>query len=195
MRVSLGIALAAASLLAQSNPKTPQPVPGGYFLPNGWRITPLGKPIPTEDLLLNLQPSPDGKVVVALHGGFNPHGLVVVDTATEEAVQRIPLKSAWLGMAWSPDGGKLYVSGGNANGRKPTSAPVYGFTYANGRLSNEPVTKFEESIPASDIYWSGLAHHPKKSVLYAANRGTTRNASYIAVFETETGKLRKRIPV
>ncbi|MBL8290725.1 MAG: hypothetical protein JNN08_02750, partial [Bryobacterales bacterium] len=67
----------ALSLFAQ----LPKPTSDGYFLPNGWRITPLGKAIPTEDMLLNLLPSPDGKVVVALHGGFNPHGLVVVDTA------------------------------------------------------------------------------------------------------------------
>ena len=72
----------------------PHAVPGGFSLPNGWQITPVGKAIPTEDLILNLSPGKDGRVVVAQHGGFNPHGLAVIDTTTEEAVQRIGLQSA-----------------------------------------------------------------------------------------------------
>src|SRR5437667_2238237 len=100
----------AVALLAQ----TPHPIPNGYALPNGWRISPLGKAIPTEDLILNLTASLDEKIVVAQHGGFNPHGLVVIDTRTEEPVQRIRLRSAWLGLAWSDDGSRLFVSGGSA---------------------------------------------------------------------------------
>jgi hypothetical protein len=74
-------------------------------LPNGWRITPAGKPIvDTEDMVLKLTTAPDGRAVVATHAGYNPHGLVVVDTKTHQAVQRIGLKSTWLGMAWATDG-------------------------------------------------------------------------------------------
>jgi hypothetical protein len=76
----------------------PHPLSGGYALPNGWRITPLGKAIVTEDMVINETMSPDGRVVVALHAGFNPHGLVVVDAQTDEVVQRISLNTAWLGM-------------------------------------------------------------------------------------------------
>ncbi len=85
--------------------RLPQPVPGGFDLPNGWRITPAGKPIvDTEDMVLKLTTAPDGRAVVATHAGYNPHGLVVVDTKTHQAVQRIGLKSTWLGMAWATDG-------------------------------------------------------------------------------------------
>jgi hypothetical protein len=98
----------------------PKPIQGGYDLPNGWKITPAGRAIVTEDMVLKVVASPDGRSIIALHSGFNPHGLVVIDAKTQEAVQRIGLKSAWLGMAWSPDGKTLYVSGGNANGK---SAP------------------------------------------------------------------------
>ena len=34
---------------------------------------------------------PTVRAVVALHSGFNPHGVVVVDAHTEEAAQRIPV--------------------------------------------------------------------------------------------------------
>src|SRR6202035_3867822 len=105
----------------------PHAIAGGYELPNGWRLTPLGLAIPTEDMVLNVSVAPDRKAVVALHSGFNPHGILVVDVNSEEAAQRIPLKSAWLGLAWHPNGKKVYVSGGTANGRTATRAPIYIF--------------------------------------------------------------------
>jgi hypothetical protein len=150
----------------------PHAISGGYELPNGWRLTPLGRAVATEDMVLNVSMAPDHKAVVALHSGFNPHGLVVVDARSEEAVQRIPLKSAWLGLAWHPNGKRLYVSGGNANGKKPTRAPIYIFDYENGRLSKEPAGTLEETIDTSELYWSGLVHHQSKPLLFAANRGT-----------------------
>jgi len=170
---------------------------GGFALPNGWKITPVGKSIPTEDLLLNLQPSPDGRVVIAQHGGFNPHGLVVVDAASDAAVQRIRLKTAWLGLAWSNDGKRLFVSGGGANHARNNNsvAPVYVFDYAAGRLSDKPVAEWKDTLPAAQTYWTGLAHHPKKDLLYAGNRGNDPLAGHISVFDTATGKIVAKIPV
>ncbi len=57
----------------------PGPSTDGYLLPNGWRITPIGKVIHTEDLILSILPTPDSRAVVAVHSGFNPHGLVLID--------------------------------------------------------------------------------------------------------------------
>jgi YVTN family beta-propeller protein len=173
----------------------PHAISGGYELPNGWRLTPLGRAVATEDMVLNVSMAPDHKAVVALHSGFNPHGLVVVDARSEEAVQRIPLKSAWLGLAWHPNGKRLYVSGGNANGKKPTRAPIYIFDYENGRLSKEPAGTLEETIDTSELYWSGLVHHQSKPLLFAANRGTGAGPSNVVDFETTTHKLVQRIPV
>jgi YVTN family beta-propeller protein len=194
----LRIALVLVPIAAGVAQNIPQPIPDGYALPNGWRLTPTGKSITTEDMVLSSTAAPDGMAVIASHAGYNPHGLVVVDTKTEEAVQRIPLKSAWYGMTWSPDGKKLFVSGGNANGTKgakPTRAPIYVFSYANGRLSNEPVSQLEETIDKSEIFWSGVAHHPKKNILYAANRGTNAGMGNVVVFDSSNGKLLTRIPV
>ena len=182
----------AGGLAAQ---QLPHAIPGGYDLPNGWRLTPLGRAISTEDMVLNVSLAPDRKAVVALHSGYNPHGIVVVDTRSEEAVQRIPLKSAWLGLAWAPNGKRLYVSGGNANGKNPTRAPIYIFDYDNGRLSAQPAGTLEETIDTSELYWSGLVHHRTKPLLFAANRGTGAGPSNVVVFDTSTGKLLQRIPV
>src|ERR1051325_1277604 len=89
-RIVLALAIALSGFAQQ----LPHATPNGYELPNGWRLTPLGRAIQTEDMVLNVSMSPDRKAVIALHSGFNPHGLVVVDPQSEEAVQRIRLKSA-----------------------------------------------------------------------------------------------------
>ena len=175
-----------ASFAADDQPVWPGPIEGGYHLPNGWRITPVGKSVPTEDLILNIQPSPDGKTMIAEHGGYNPHGLVVIDAKTDEVLQRIPLSSSWFGLAWRPDGTKLYVSGGNS---RKESAPVYEFEYKDGRLSERPVRNLMETIDPKEIYWAGLAHHPSKDVLYAASR----TAGNVVVFDTATGEILKRV--
>jgi YVTN family beta-propeller protein len=175
--------------------RLPQPIPGGYALPNGWRITPAGKSVDTEDLVLNLTTAPDGASVIATHGGFNPHGLVVIDAKTEQVTQRIPLRSAWLGLAWSLDGSKLYVSGGNSQSRRnPAKGAIYVFDYKAGKLSEKPVRQLEEPED-TQIYWSGIAHHPTKPLLFAANKKVSPVAGYVAIFHSETGALETRIPV
>ena len=105
--------IALFSLCLSLAAQTPKASPQGTDLPNGWKLSPAGRHAVTLDYVLNVQPAPDRKALVALHSGFNPHGLVVVDPVTVEILQRIPQKSAWLGLAWAPDGARLYVSGGN----------------------------------------------------------------------------------
>jgi YVTN family beta-propeller protein len=177
----------------------PKSIPGGFDLPNGWRITPAGKTIDTlEDLTLKMVTSPDGRIVIASHSGYQPHGIVVIDTKTQKEIQHIDLKTTWLGMAWSPDGHTLYVSGGNATGSKDikgSAAPIYEFHYSNGRLSEKPTGEFVETIDPKLVWWSGVAILPSKHVLYAANRGTGLGPSNVVVFDLNTRAILTRIPV
>lgn len=169
--------------------QSPGPTEEGYLLPNGWRITPVGEVVHMEDLILNIVPTPDNRAVVALHSGYNPHGLVVIDGKTDEAVQRIPLPTSWLGLAWHPDGSKLYVSGGNNSSNKGIRAPIYVLDYKDNRLSEEPSATFMETVAPTEIYWSGLVHHPAENLLFAANR----TAGNIVVFDSSSGRLITRI--
>src|ERR1700742_680710 len=136
--------------IGEPTKQLPKYIPGGFDLPNGWRITPAGKAIATlEDMVLNLVVSPDGRIVVASHSGYLPHGIDVFDVKTQKQIQHIELKTTWLGMAWSADGHTLYVSGGNATGAKKiqqTAAPIYEFTYADGRLSDKPSGQLLETV-------------------------------------------------
>jgi YVTN family beta-propeller protein len=193
---SAAVVFLLAGALAQ--PEPPHSTPDGYALPNGWKITPPSHVIPTEDMVLKIVTSPDDRVLIASHSGYNPHGLVVADEKSEEAVQRIRVKTTWLGMAWSPDGKTLYVSGGNANGKKRISAslaPIYEFSYKDGKLSEASTGELNETIDKSQVWWSGMAYHPRKSLLYAANRGTGPGPSNVVVFDTKTREIVTRIPV
>jgi YVTN family beta-propeller protein len=165
-------------------------------LPNGWKLSPAGKQIRTEDMVLGLSSAPDGKMMVAVHSGFNPHGMMVVSQKTEEPVQRIPMKSAWMGLAWSLDGSKLYVSGGNGVSRRnPTKAALNVYGYKDGLLTEKPIAELESPWEANQTYWSGLAHHPSKPLIFAANRGTGVLSGHVAVFDTAAAKLLATIPV
>lgn len=167
----------------------PGPIEGGFKLPNGWQITPLGKAVETNDLLTNLVPTPDGKSMVGLSSGFNPHELVLIDGASDEKVQTIGLPTSFMGLAWSPDGTLLYVSGGNNKSREEIRAPIYVFRYDGERLSEKPVRELSERIAPSEIYWSALVHHPTRPLLYAANR----TAGNVVVFDTASGEIVTRI--
>jgi YVTN family beta-propeller protein len=185
--------------IGQPTKQLPKYIPGGFDLPNGWRITPAGKAIATiEDLVLNLVVSPDGRIVIASHSGYLPHGIDVIDTKTQKLTQHIELKSTWLGMTWSPDGHTLYVSGGNATGAKNiagSAAPIYEFSYADGRLSEKPTGGLVETVAPKTVWWSGVAYLPSRHWLYAANRGTGPGPSNVVVFDMKTRAILTRIPV
>jgi YVTN family beta-propeller protein len=185
--------------IGQPTKQLPHFIQGGFDLPNGWRITPAGKPIAElNDLVLNMVVSKDGRIVVATHSGYQPHGIDVFDVKTETLTQHIELKTTWLGLAWSPDGKTLYVSGGNSTGAKNIAAspsPIYEFTYSNGRLSDQPTGQFVETIDSKKVWWSGVAYLPGKNLLYAANRGTGPGPSNVVVFDAKTRQIITRIPV
>ena len=104
-------------------------------------------------------------------------------------------------MTWSSDGHTLYVSGGNrgAFGRRAVGAdpvaPIYEFTFADGRLSEQPTGRLVETIDPKLVWWSGVAYLPSKHLVYAANRGTGTGPGNVVVFDAKTRQIVTRIPV
>jgi DNA-binding beta-propeller fold protein YncE len=187
-----GVALAFLACLPFALSQQIGPNASGYLLPNGWTISPLGKSVPTGDLIMNMTRTPDGKAIVALHSGFIQPGLLVLDAKTGAVLQRIPVATTWLGLAWNPAGDILYVSGGGCcrtPDRGISPAPIYAFRYQAGKLELERNRMLKDSLDATQTYWSGLVHHPTKPLLFAANRNTNE----VIVFDTTSGKVLSRL--
>jgi len=83
-------------------------------LPVNWRIQPAGTQIALDALPLSAAVSPDGKFLLALNAGNRP-SISVVDFAAMKESARIPIPDAGLGLAFSPDGRRVYVGGGSRN--------------------------------------------------------------------------------
>ncbi len=87
----------------------------GTLLPNGWTLTPEGAQIPTSDLPLNMVLSNDGRYLLVTTNGNGDQTIEVIDLNANQSVQRISVKKSWLGLAFSPDGERFFVSGGDDN--------------------------------------------------------------------------------
>jgi len=139
-RISVGLALLALAGLctavlavAQSSPPQIYAVPGkqddgSVLLSNGWRIAPAGKHVAVETLPLNVVVTPDSRYAIVATSGLMRPSLAVIDIATWTVKNTYKLDNAWFGLAFSPDGTKLYVGGGGQNN-------VQEFSYADGVLT------------------------------------------------------------
>jgi len=178
---ALLLALAASAAGAPEPPRRPGQGASDTLLPNGWRIAPAGRHLQVGDLPLSMALSPDGRYLIVENNGYAKPTLTVVDLKRFVVLDRVPLESAWLGLAWHPDGKRVYASAGSANA-------VY-------ELSWKPGTqlKVEATIPVSEkkggAFLGGLAIRPDGRRLFAVNPlGQT-----LAAVDLETRRVVKTV--
>src|SRR3954470_19641243 len=110
----LVVAVASLSTLAQRGPAAPEwpgyKGNGVTLLPNGWRIAPEGRHVTVGDLPMNLVLSPDGRFVAISTSGVSKPALSIFDTKSLQIVTRAERDHTWLGLAWHPDGKRLFAS-------------------------------------------------------------------------------------
>ncbi len=156
--------------------------PDQHLLFNGWGVTPAGEQVSTSDLALKLVVAPDGKRLFAVHGGFNEHGVTVIDIATRKETQFLPLKRSWNGLAFSRDGKQCFVSGGN-------SGQIHVFSYMDGKASfNRSVSPSQE---IGEVFLAGIAMQPDTGKLYVCNEANDE----VWVLNPQSLVLESTIPV
>src|SRR5215831_11692639 len=101
---------------------------GVTLLPNGWKITPAGRHVQVGSFPMAMVESPDGRTLFIANNGYLKPSIVAVDIKTQRVIDTLVLDHAWLGMAWHPDGKRLYVSGAGNN-------TVHELRWANGSLT------------------------------------------------------------
>jgi YVTN family beta-propeller protein len=110
------LALVVVAQRGAQEPHRPGPIGWGVTqLPNGWRIAPAGRHSQIGDLPLNMVWSPDGRYIIVTNNGWSKPTLTIFDTATFAVKGTVPLDHAWLGLAWHPDGKRLFTSGAAQN--------------------------------------------------------------------------------
>ena len=160
--LSLVIASGALYLRAQSAPPVAG-VPGALtdgstLLPNGWRLAPAGRHVALSDLPTAFIQSPDGRYLIATNNGLAKPSLSVVDVNAWAVKSTTSLDGAWLGLAWHPDGTRLYSSGASLN-------TVQEFAYGDGVLTR--ARTFALPARTGETFAGGLAVSPDGRRLFA----------------------------
>ena len=157
--------------------------PGPNLLHSGWGVTPAGQHIRVSDMVLKLIVSPDQQQLVAVSGGFNDTGLTLLDIKTQKVAQFLPLKKSWNGVAFSGEGQRIFVSGGDLG-------VIHVFTYAEGRATPAAAAKPTVSDGGA-VFLAGIAVHPTTGRVYVCNEANHQ----VWVLHPETLALETVIPV
>ena len=147
---------------AQSAPPPPA-LPGAMsdgstLLPNGWRLQPAGKHVKVGNMPLNLTQTPDAKYLVVTSNGLGRPAFSIIDIASWSVKSTLALDHAWYGLAWSPDGKRLYSAGGGQNN-------VQEFNYADGVITRSRTL----ALPAvsGESFVGGLTVSPDGKTVFA----------------------------
>ncbi len=165
------LALLAVLVLAVSSSSQPPPrervgiqLDATFLLNSGWRVKPTGQQIPLDTFPMSAVVTQNGRFMIVMNAGYKPPSLTVVDLQGGRAVRHVPVPDAWLGMALSPQGKTLWVSGGS-------TASIYEFTF-NDEGVLEPSRTFE-FVPVLERTWQDfigdVAVTPDGRLLYAAD--------------------------
>src|SRR5262249_43357634 len=86
-----------------------------HRLPTGAVLDPAGSSVWLGSMAVAMVCSPASSRIVCVLSGFKHQGIQVVDRASHKLVQTLEQPAAFLGAAFTPNGDKLFVSGGNGD--------------------------------------------------------------------------------
>ena len=152
-------------------------------LPNGWKLTPVGKLLPLGDLPLNIAVSPSRKLAAITNNGESDQTIQLVDIDREVILDSIIIGKAWLGLTFSDDGKYLYASGGNDN-------MIVRYAIIKNKLSVFDSIIIGKPWPEK-ISIAGIALDDSKNRLYVV----TKENNTLYVLDTRTKKTVSQYPL
>jgi DNA-binding beta-propeller fold protein YncE len=182
LRISrLALSLSAflcTSVSAQTKPHFTSP------LPTGVRLDPAGEAIDLGSLPINVVLTPEKDKAVVVLSGWREQGVQVIDLKTRKVTQTLLQDGAFYGAAFSPDGHRLCVSGGNTD-------MLFVYAWKDGAASLEKkfeLAKAKTEDGTGTSYPAGLAFSPNGKFVYVAEDVGDR----LAVVNAATGEIAQR---
>lgn len=152
-------------------------------LPNGWKLTPVGKLLPLGDLPLNIAVSPSKKLAAITNNGESDQTIQLADIEKEIILDSIIIGKSWLGLTFSADGRYLYASGGNDN-------LIVRYAIQNNRLMAYDSIIIGKPWPER-ISIAGIAIDDAKNRLYTV----TKENNSLYVIDLQSKKIISRHPL
>lgn len=129
-------------------------------LPANWRVQPAGTQVALDSLPLSAAVSPDGKFLLALNAGTRP-SISIVETGAMKEISRVAIADAGFGLAFSPDGRRVYAGGGSRN-------VIFEFTFSPaGEL--KPAREISAGQPAPMSFIGDVAVSPDGRTILAGD--------------------------
>ncbi len=171
-------ALLSTSVFAQTKPVFTSP------LPTGVRLDPTGEGIDLGSMPINLVLAPEGDRAVVVLSGWREQGVQVIDLKTRKVTQTLLQDGAFYGAAFSPDGRRLCISGGNTD-----MLFVYAWKDGAATLENKfELAKAKTPDGTGTSYPAGLAFAPNGKFVYVAENAGDR----LAAVNAATGEIAQR---
>jgi DNA-binding beta-propeller fold protein YncE len=178
-RLALSLsALLCTSVSAQTKPHFTSP------LPTGVRLDPAGEAVDLDSLPISLVLAPERDKAVVVLSGWREQGVQVVDLKTRRVTQKLLQDGAFYGAAFSPDGHRLCVSGGNTD-------MLFVYVWKDGAATIEnkfELAKAKTADGTGTSYPAGLAFSPNGKFVYVAEDVGDR----LAVVNAATGEITQR---
>ncbi len=138
-------------------------------LPNGWKLSTVGKSLPLGDLPLNMAVSPSQKYIAVTNNGQSDQMVQLIDALSMRILDSVVMQKSWLGLVFSYDSRFLFVSGGNDN-------RIIRFAINRDKLVPRDTFVIGKPWPER-ISIAGIAIDDVKGVLYAVTK--ENNSLYI----------------
>src|SRR6202521_3634488 len=158
-RLALSLSALLCTLVStQTKPSFTSP------LPTGVRLDPAGEGVDLGSLPINLVLTPEKDRAVVVLSGWREQGVQVVDLKTRKVTQTVLQDNAFYGAAFSPDGHRLCVSGGNTD-----ILFVYAWKDGAATLENKfELAKTKTADGTGTSYPAGVTVAPNGKFVYVA---------------------------
>ena len=139
-----------------------QQLPAQLQLPNGWKISPVGKSFDLGDLPLNMAVSKTSKYIAVTNNGQSTQTIQLIDVNAESVLDQVEIEKSWYGITFTSDEKYLYVSGGHDN-------RIVKYEILNQKLKRVDSISLDRPWPVK-VGPAGIALDESRNILYVVTR-------------------------